>query len=109
MRKLSSSYRVKSGTRPGGPGGRYDGSFVQDYEYVAGLGDLDDCNGRTGVTREYPEGTYYYVITDSFPFIPRCFHGTPDRSFMRGAGWQWRVWGDRKADQAAVAVLVAGR
>jgi len=86
MTKLNSSYRVKSGTRPDGPGGRYDGSFVQDYEYVVGLGDLDDCNGRTGVTREYPEGTYYYVITDSFPFIPRCFHGTPDRSFMRGPG-----------------------
>lgn len=86
MHKLNSSYRVKSGTRPDGPGGRYDGSFVQDYEYVAGLGDLDDCNGRTGVTREYPDGTYYYVITDRFPFIPRCFHGTPDRSFMRGPG-----------------------
>ncbi|MBE9399431.1 YHYH protein [Pontibacterium sp. N1Y112] len=86
MQKLRGSYQVKGGQRPDGPGGRYDGSFVQDYEYIAGLGDLDDCNGRSGITAEYPEGTYYYVVTDNFPFIPRCFHGTPDRSFMRGPG-----------------------
>jgi len=84
MKLLASSYRVKSGPRPGGPGGTYDGSFVQDYEYVAGAGDLDECNGRNGVTREYPGGTYYYVITDRFPFIPRCFKGVPDSSFRHG-------------------------
>ena len=26
------------------------GAFTQDYEYVEGLGDLDQCNGRFGVT-----------------------------------------------------------
>jgi hypothetical protein len=31
-----------------GPGGNYDGTFVQDWEYAAGTGDLDECNGRTG-------------------------------------------------------------
>ena len=82
--ELRSSYQVKQGNRNGGPGGRYDGSFVQDYGYLEGLGDLDDCNGRFGVTPDYPEGTYYYVLTGQFPFIPRCFHGEPDRSFMRG-------------------------
>lgn len=81
--KLKSSYRLKSGTRPSGPGGSYDGHFVQDFEYVAGLGDLDESNGRTGVTPEYPKGTYYYVVTDAFPFIPRIFKGTPDTSFLR--------------------------
>jgi hypothetical protein len=89
MTNLRSSYRLKSGQRPGGakgPGGAYDGTYEQDYEYVAGLGDLDQCNGRTGVTPEYPEGIYYYVITDSFPFISRCFVGTPDRSFERRQG-----------------------
>ena len=84
LRVMKPSYRVKSGTRPSGPGGRYDGSFVQDYEYVPGLGDLDEANGRTGVTPEYPDGTYYYVITQDFPFIPRYFVGTPDASFLRG-------------------------
>jgi len=81
-----SSYRVKTGTRPGGPGGAYDGSFTADYEYVVGLGDLDECNGREGVTPEYPEGTYFYVITEDYPFIPRCWKGTPDASFRLGPG-----------------------
>ncbi|MFO1019084.1 MAG: YHYH protein [Planctomycetales bacterium] len=81
---LHSSYKVKSGTRPDGPGGKYDGSFVRDYEYVAGAGDLDECNGRTGVTPEYPDGTYYYAITAEFPYIPRYYRGTPDSSFRRG-------------------------
>ncbi len=84
--ELKSSYRLKPGLRNGGPGGRYDGSFVRDYKYQRGLGDLDECNGRKGVTPEYPGGTYYYVISKSFPFVPRCFHGVPDRSFMRGPG-----------------------
>jgi len=84
--ELRSSYRVRSGTRRSGPGGSHDGSFVQDYEYQPGLGDLDECNGRKGVTPEFMDGTYYYVITTQFPFIPRCFHGQPDRSFMRGPG-----------------------
>jgi len=81
--RLKSSYRVKTGERPDGPRGRYDGSFVADYEFVSGAGDLDECNGRTGVTPEFPEGTYYYVLTAEFPFIPRMFKGTPDKSFFR--------------------------
>ena len=82
--KLRASWRLKSGTRHGGPGGAHDGSFVQDYEYSAGLGQLDECNGRHGVTPEFPNGSYHYVLTDGFPFIPRCFRGTPDTSFVRG-------------------------
>ncbi len=85
-RVLRSSYRLKSGTRPGGantPGGRYDGTFVQDYEYVSGAGDLDECNGREGATPEYPEGTYYYVATPEFPALSRLFRGQPDPSFAR--------------------------
>jgi YHYH protein len=86
VKKLTSSYRLKRGKRPSGtdgPGDRYDGTFVQDWEYVKGVGDLDECNGRVGVTPEYPGGTYYYVITDTFPYIPRYFRGTPDESFQR--------------------------
>jgi hypothetical protein len=37
-----------------------------------------------GPTPEYPEGTYYYVITDEFSFIPRLYRGTPDPSFHHG-------------------------
>jgi hypothetical protein len=90
LKKLQPSYRLKVRQRPtgdAGPGGNYDGTFVQDYEFVAGSGDLDECNGREGITPEYPDGTYYYVATDTFPFIPRFFHGTPDSTFAkRGPG-----------------------
>lgn len=60
-----------------------DGSFVQDYEFIKGKGTLDECNGRFGVTPEYPNGTYYYCLTDAFPHIPRLFRGTPHVSFSR--------------------------
>lgn len=83
VKKLKSSYRIKSGTRPSGPGERYNGKFTQDWAYVAGAGDLDQCNGRVAVTPEYPNGTYHYVLTDSFPYIPRCWMGAPDSSFKR--------------------------
>jgi hypothetical protein len=83
---LRSSYRLKSGRRPtagGQPGGVYDGVFVEDFEYVAGSGDLDECGGRFGVTPEFPAGTYHYMLTEDFPFIPRFFRGVPDESFAR--------------------------
>ena len=72
-----SSYQLRSGTRQSGPGGRYDGTFVEDYVYVAGVGDLDACNGKDTVTPEYPNGTYAYFLTDEFPYVPRCWVGTP--------------------------------
>ena len=84
IKPLKSSYRLKKGARPGGengPGGTYDGTFVADFEYVQGAGDLDECNGRFGVTPEFPEGSYCYFITTDFPFIPRKFRGVADASF----------------------------
>jgi hypothetical protein len=51
------------------------GTFKQDWEYVAGLGDLDECNGRIGVTPEFPNGTYHYYATDSYPYFQRCVKG----------------------------------
>lgn len=79
--ELTSSYRLRSGVRPDGPGGAYDGTYSEDFEFVAGHGVLDAANGRHGVTPEYPDGTYYYVLTDTFPFIPRQFVGTLAESF----------------------------
>jgi len=83
VRKLETSYRLKKGMRPNGPRGRYDGTFVEDYEYVEGAGDLDECNGREGVTPEHPDGTYHYVLTAEYPFIPRYLRGTSDPSFLK--------------------------
>ncbi|MFO0908502.1 MAG: YHYH protein [Isosphaeraceae bacterium] len=84
IRRLRSSYRLRGGRRNSGPGGRFDGTFVEDYEYIPGHGDLDECNGRFGPTPDEPGGTYYYIVTDDFPHIPRFFRGTPDPSFRHG-------------------------
>ncbi|MEM8587981.1 MAG: YHYH protein [Pseudomonadota bacterium] len=81
--ELTSSYQLLSGTRPDGPGGAYDGTFVEDFAYVAGSGDLDACNGRFTVTPEHPDGTYAYFLTETYPYIPRCVSGTADASFQR--------------------------
>jgi hypothetical protein len=86
IKELRSSYRLKPGARPHGPGGKFDGTFVQDWEFVNGAGDLDECNGRFGVTPEYPNGIYHYYITNDYPFIPRYYRGTPDASFRRREG-----------------------
>jgi hypothetical protein len=92
LKALTTSYRLKSQAdenRPntltailGGPNATNNinkpipmGAFTQDYEYVEGLGDLDECNGIFGVTLEFPDGIYYYVVTDDFPFFTRCLKG----------------------------------
>lgn len=49
------------------------GAYVQDYEFVAGLGDLDQYNGRFCQTPEYPDGIYAYFVTIDemlFPAYP---------------------------------------
>jgi hypothetical protein len=78
VKSLVSSYkRIITPDRPGGSGeSLYPwGFFVDDYEYV-GDGDLDEHNGRFGVTPEYPNGVYAYFATleqsdktPSFPYI----------------------------------------
>lgn len=80
VRQATSSYRLRSGTRPNGqgePGGNYDGAFRDDYEYVDALGDLDECNGMV------VDGEYGYYVTDNYPYILACFKGTPDDSFLK--------------------------
>ena len=90
---LEPSYRLKSGMRPGDgvtePDGQYDGQYTNDYEYVDGLGDLDECNGmERSITISTNAGTsetfdYFYVITEDFPIIGRCLSGTPDDDFSK--------------------------
>jgi hypothetical protein len=46
-----------------------DGTFVSDWEYVKGLGDLDECNGIN------VSGKYMYVLTDAYPYSGRCLMG----------------------------------
>ena len=70
-----SGYRLKSGNRPSGPGGPYDGTYVEDWEYVGGSGRLDRCNGGT------LNGKFVYFATNTFPFYPRCLWGRPSGDF----------------------------
>ena len=88
IQKMSSSFRLKKGERPNPPGGKYDGAFSKDYEYVKGLGDLDMCNGRFTVTDEFPKGTYAYFLTEDWPVIPRYFKAEPLK--LRGGSGQQR-------------------
>ena len=75
--KAKSSYVLKSGSRPSAPKGRYDGTYVEDWAFAKGAGNLDECNGAM------VNGTYTYFATDTFPFYPRCFKGTVSRDFKR--------------------------
>lgn len=78
VKVLTSSWRKKANPDSGRPSTSIFpmGTFLQDYEYAAGTGDLDECNGRTGVTPEFPNGIYHYVVTDSWPYVHRCVKGT---------------------------------
>jgi hypothetical protein len=83
VRAVTSSFQLLSGSRPSGtddPGGNYDGTYVDDYEYVAASGDLDECNGMMR------DGSYGYYVTDAYPWVLACFKGTPDSSFDKAGG-----------------------
>ncbi len=69
------------------------GRYIQDYDYVAGLGDLDQYNGRFTVTPDYPNGTYAYFVTldsdgsPAFPYIINVqLYGTPSSTNVTVAG-----------------------
>lgn len=79
IRRMESSYQLRDITvrhtlsdgtelpqNQWGPnvGGAYPlGYYVEDYEFLAGVGDLDEFNGQFCVTPQYPEGTYAYFVT----------------------------------------------
>lgn len=74
---MHGSYGIKETPDPGRPPvSRFPmGTFTQDYAYRAGSGDLDECNGRFGVTPEFPAGIYHYYATDDYPYVQRCVKG----------------------------------
>ncbi len=79
IRAAVSGYTLRSGARPSGtgePGGNYDGTFVDDYEYT-GQGDLDECNGMT------VDGQYGYYVTATYPWILGCLRASVDSSFNK--------------------------
>ncbi|MFK7920192.1 MAG: YHYH protein [Ilumatobacter sp.] len=50
------------------------------HSYVAGSGDLDECNGLTDAS-----GNYAYYTTDTFPYVVGCYSGEVDLD-AAGAG-----------------------
>ena len=77
VKAVNTSYRIKAVPDAKRPATSLlpIGTFTQDFEYVAGLGDLDECNGRSGVTPEFPGGIYHYYATDTYPYLQRCVKG----------------------------------
>ncbi|MEE3255962.1 MAG: YHYH protein [Actinomycetota bacterium] len=55
-----------------------DGTYTSDWEYVDGLGDLDECNGIS-INQQY-----VYIVTRDFPFISRCLMGEFDETRQGG-------------------------
>ena len=82
LREVVPGYTLKTGARANQlgegafPGGNYDGTYRDDYEFTS-AGDLDECNGMTR------NGVYGYYISNAFPWAINCFKGTPDSSFMK--------------------------
>lgn len=78
VKLMTTSYGLKTTPDEGRPSTEDFpmGTFYQDFEHIEDSGDLDACNGRVGVTPEFPEGIYHYYITQDFPRIPRCLVST---------------------------------
>ncbi len=90
---MTSSYQENTytnGVRPdGGPTTSVepDGSYLQDFTYVAGSGTLDQYNGRFAVAPGYPDGTYGYYVTATYPYIiGPDFYGTVDTKDLANGG-----------------------
>ncbi|MEM7117461.1 MAG: YHYH protein [Chloroflexota bacterium] len=47
------------------------------HAYVAGAGDLDECNGMT-----FADGSYAYFATDTFPYFMGCYRGEIDANTL---------------------------
>lgn len=94
MKEMLPSFQLRSGLRPGDgisePCGPYTGKYTRDYEYICGKGDLNECNGiEAEVTVNTSQGEetfdFYYVITTTFPQIPRCMLGNVSEDFANSA------------------------
>lgn len=88
-------YNVAANQAGPGVSGTYPlGRYMEDNAYLGDLGftqgvdfDLDEFNGRFGVTPEFPGGTYAYFVsigsdgTPVFPYnIGRAYYGNPTGS-----------------------------
>jgi len=70
IKKVTSSWQVISSSSR---------NVWEHYQYVAGSGDLDKCNGMTGV-----DGKYRYYATETFPYTIACYSGASTVSGLGG-------------------------
>ncbi|MEP5182159.1 MAG: YHYH protein [Rhizobiaceae bacterium] len=98
--KRRSGYQLKKGTRPSAPGGKYDGTYVQDWRYVGGSGTLDQCNGGT------LNGKFVYFATETFPFLPHCLWGNISRDFEHRRGGARQEGGQRRRGEGTLFGLL---
>ena len=93
--RLRTSYRLKTNLVYDGQSNPYPertagpllnaepaGNFVEDYEYVFNLGDLDQYNGRFCKTPDYPQGRYVYFVT-----IDASEAGVPEFPYVLGPNY----------------------
>jgi YHYH protein/Secretion system C-terminal sorting domain len=102
--RMKSSYRLRtmtdrttlpngtvlSPTKKGPPLSAYPlGAYCEDFEYITGLGNLDENNGRFCKTPEYPNGIYAYFVTldakgiPAYPYVlGKSFHGVVQQGNM---------------------------
>lgn len=80
VRKAESGYTLIPGSRgvtsTTNPGGLHDGTYNDDWQYTD-AGDLDECNGMT------VDNQYGYYVTATYPWVIKCFSGSPDSSFNK--------------------------
>ncbi|MQF48764.1 YHYH protein [SAR202 cluster bacterium AC-647-N09_OGT_505m] len=81
LKEMNSSYRLREGEN--GYGG------IDDWEYVEGLGDLDECNGITSEVPGMDGDLYHYHASKvsgsgeiGFPYFILCYSGVPETSNM---------------------------
>ncbi|MFM2376211.1 MAG: hypothetical protein RLZZ165_1308 [Bacteroidota bacterium] len=68
------------------------GGYVEDYEYVAGWGDLDAHNGRFSITRDYPNGIYTYHTTIDWVADTFGYHIKPVYPYVIGHTFYGEVY-----------------
>ncbi len=86
---LSTEERTGTGCVASGPAGgdevtlagtNPDGTYTSDWVWVEDAGDLDECNGT------WVDGEYFYVLTEDYPYIPRCLFGEVAESASNQVG-----------------------
>jgi hypothetical protein len=82
VKVMRSNYQITEVQRANGT--VPDGTFIEDFEYVEGLGDLDEYNSRFCKTPEFPNGTQAYFVT-----VDPDDHALPRYPYIIGP----RYWG----------------